>query len=115
MQDIVQSVLQKMGNVVSKPQLKVWTILLTTILVVYGKVNFTNLSRYSPLNEKTYRHFFAKVFNFCRFNQVLIELYIPEAHPLLAIMDASFSAKSGKKHLALIGSIGVAMAVQNRG
>ena len=48
MQDIVQSVLQKMGHV-SKLQLKVWTILLTTILVVYGKVNFTNLSRVVPL------------------------------------------------------------------
>ena len=96
MQDIVQSVLQKMGHV-SKPQLKVWTILLMTILVVYGKVNFTNLSRYSPLSEKTYRRFFAKAFNFCRFNQVLVKLYVPEPHPLLAIMDASFSAKSGQK------------------
>ena len=35
MQDIVQTVLHKMGNV-SKPQLKVWTILLTTILLLYG-------------------------------------------------------------------------------
>ena len=96
MQNIVQSVLEKMGNV-SKPHLKVWTILLTTILVLHGKVNFTNLSRYSPLSERTYRRFFAKVFNFCRFNQVLIQLYVPENHPLLAVMDASFSAKSGKK------------------
>ena len=50
MQDIVQSVLQKMGHV-SKLQLKVWTILLTTILVVYGKVNFTDLSRVVPLRK----------------------------------------------------------------
>ena len=34
-----------MGHV-SEPHLKVWTILLMTILVLYGKVNFTNLSRY---------------------------------------------------------------------
>ena len=72
MQDIVQTVFQKMGNI-SKPQLKVWTILLTTILVLYGKVNYTNLSRYSPLHEKTYRRFFAKFFKFCRFNQILEE------------------------------------------
>lgn len=50
MQDIVQTVLQKMGNV-SKPQLKVWTILLKTILVLYGKVNYTNMSRYSSLRK----------------------------------------------------------------
>lgn len=59
MQNIVQTVLQKMGNV-SKPQLKVWTILVTTILVLYGKVNYKNMSRYSSLGEKTYRRFLPK-------------------------------------------------------
>ena len=89
-----------MGNV-SKPQLKVWTILVTTILMLYGKVNFTNLSCYSPLNEKTYRRFFAKAFNFCRFTQALVELMVPESQGLVAVMDASFSAKSGKKTFGL--------------
>ena len=51
----------KMGTL-SKPQLKVMTTLLITILILCGKVNFTNLSRYSPLSEKTYRCFFAKIF-----------------------------------------------------
>jgi len=50
MQDIVQTMLQKMGNV-SKPQFKIWPFLLTTILVVCGKVNFTNLS-YGPSARK---------------------------------------------------------------
>lgn len=100
MQNIVQTVLQKMGNV-SKPQLKVWTILLTTILVLYGKVNYRNMSRYSSLSEKTYRRFFAKAFNFCRFNKILVELSVPESHGLIAVMDASFSAKSGKKTFGL--------------
>ena len=63
MKAIVQTVLQKMGTL-SQPQLKVMTTLLMTILVLCGKVNFTNLSRYSPLSEKTYRRFFAKIFNF---------------------------------------------------
>ena len=94
MQAIVQTVLQKMGTL-SQPQLKVMTTLLMTILVLCGKVNFTNLSRYSPLSEKTYRRFFAKVFNFYRFNQVLIEQHIPSSHALLAVMDASFNPKSG--------------------
>ena len=93
MQNIVQTVLQKMGNV-SKPQLKVWTI-----LVLYGKVNYTNMNRYSSLSEKTYRRFFAKALNFCRFNQILVELSVLESHGLIAVMDASFSAKSGIKDL----------------
>lgn len=100
MQTIVQTVLQKMGNI-SKPQAQVMTTLLTTILVLCGKVNFTNLSRYSPLNEKTYRRFFRKIFNFCHFNQVLVELYGPSDHGLLAVMDASFNFKSGKKTFGL--------------
>jgi hypothetical protein len=100
MQNIVQTVLQKMGNV-SKPQLKVWTILVTTILVLYGKVNYENMSRYSSLSEKTYRRFFAKAFNCCRFNQVLVELMIPESEGLVAVMDASFNPKRGKKTFGL--------------
>ena len=100
MQAIVQTVLQKMGTL-SQPQLKVMTTLLMTILVLCGKVNFTNLSRYSPLSEKTYRRFFAKIFNFCRFNQVLIEQHVPCNHALLAVMDASFNPKSGQKTFGL--------------
>ena len=52
MSTIVQTVLQKMGNI-SKPRAQVMATLLTTILVLCGKVNFTNLSRYSVLSEKT--------------------------------------------------------------
>ena len=100
MKAIVQTVLQKMGTL-SQPHLKVMTTLLMTILVLCGKVNFTNLSRYSPLSEKTYRRFFAKMFNFCRFNQILIEQHVPPSHGLLAVMDASFNPKSGKKTFGL--------------
>ena len=95
MQAIAQTVLQKMGTL-SQPQLKVMTI-----PVLCGKVSFTKLSRYSPLSEKTYRRFFAKVFNFCRFNQVLIEQHVPSSHALLAVMDTSFNPKSGQKTFGL--------------
>ena len=100
MQAIVQTVLLKMGAL-SQPQLKVMTTLLMTILALCGKVNFTNLSRYSPLSEKTYRRFFAKVFNFCRFNQVLIDQHVPPSDALRAVMDASFNPKSGQKTFGL--------------
>jgi Transposase DDE domain len=70
--------------------------LMTTILVVCGKVNFTNLSRYSGLNEKTYRRHFGKEVALTEFNGALVEMACAPEHQLLAVMDGSFLPKSGK-------------------
>jgi hypothetical protein len=77
------------------------TTLFATILIVCGKVNFSNLSRYSDLSEKTYRRLFKKQFDFSAFNAALIEAAIPENHSMIAVMDCSFIAKSGKKTFGL--------------
>lgn len=69
---------------------------MTTILVVCGKVNFTNLSRYSSLNEKTYRRHFETDFSFTQFNVALVEAVRLPDHQLMAVMDCTFIAKSGK-------------------
>jgi len=66
------------------------------MLVVYGKVNFTNLSRYSELNEKTYRRHFEKAFEFLPFNVELVKLANAPSSRLLCVMDCSFLPKSGK-------------------
>jgi len=55
--NIIDSILQRMVGV-SQAQKKFLVILFSTILLAYGKVNFTNLSRYSSLSEKTYRRHF---------------------------------------------------------
>ncbi|UBF25978.1 hypothetical protein K9N68_31315 [Kovacikia minuta CCNUW1] len=52
--------------------------LFPTILLVCGKVNFTNLSRYSELSEKTYRRQSHPAFCFMSLNAQLIEAAIPE-------------------------------------
>ena len=70
--------------------------LFSTILVVCGKVNFTNLSRYSELNEKTYRRHFTAEFEFTPFNVELVKLASDREQALLLVMDSSFIAKSGK-------------------
>jgi len=70
--------------------------LFSTILVVCGKVNFTNLSRYSELNEKTYRRHFRADFDFTSFNVELVKLTREREQALLLVMDCSFIAKSGK-------------------
>jgi hypothetical protein len=66
--NIMESILQQMPGI-SQPQKKFLVILFSTILLVYGKVNFKNLSRYSCLSQKTYRRRFLQSFNFPEFNQ----------------------------------------------
>ena len=61
-----------------------------------GKVNFTNLSRYSTLNERTYRRQFEQEIDFVQLNRTLVEQTIEPTHRVLAVMDCSFIAKSGK-------------------
>ena len=60
-----------------------------------GKVNFTNLSRYSPPSERTYRRQFEQEVDFARLNRTLVEQSTDPTHQLLAVMDCSFIAKSG--------------------
>ena len=79
-----------------KPQVSFFVTLFSTILVVCGKVNFTNLRRYSRFNEKTYRRHFGAEFDFPSFNVELVKLTTELDHRLLLVMDSSFIAKSGK-------------------
>jgi hypothetical protein len=82
---------------ISKPQRKFLVRLFTTILVVRGKVNFRNLSRYSNRSEKTYSRQFAKAFDFVAFNRQLIDATIGTEGARVVAFDPSFIAKAGKK------------------
>ncbi|KAM3093867.1 hypothetical protein ACKFKF_28210 [Phormidesmis sp. 146-12] len=97
---IVQSLLEKMGGL-SRPQIKGLTTLFATILIVCGKVNFTNLSRYSSLSEKTYRRRFKQSFAFVRLNVGIVEATMQEPEAMIALMDGSFIPKSGKRTFGL--------------
>jgi len=94
--NIIESILQQMSGV-SQAQKKFMVIVFSTILLVYGKVNFTNLSRYSSLSEKTYRRHFFKHFNFSAFNKIFINQALDRERTLIAVIDCSFIPKSGKK------------------
>lgn len=61
-----------------------------------GKVNFTNLSRYSELSERTYRRQYSQEFCFIGLNAQLIEAAIASDATCIGGMDCSFIAKSGK-------------------
>jgi hypothetical protein len=92
----MESILQQLPGI-SQPQKKFLITLFSTILLAYGKVNFTNLSRYSCLSEKTYRRHFLKSFNFPQFNQYFLEVALNPKHTVIAVIDCSFLIKSGKK------------------
>lgn len=62
-----------------------------------GRANFTNLSRYSDLNEKTYRRHYAQALPFTALHQQLIKQGSSSEHERIAAIDCTFIPKSGKK------------------
>jgi len=94
--NIIESILQQMPGI-SQPKKKFLITLFSTILLIYDKVNFTNLSRYSYLSKKTYRRHFPKSFNFPQFNQYFFEFALNPEHTFIAVIDCSFLRKSSKK------------------
>jgi len=94
--NIIEPILQQMSGV-SQAQKKFMVILFSTMLLVYGKVNFTNLGRYSSLSEKTYRRHFLKGFDFPRFHQYFVKEALNPERTIIAVIDCSFLKKSGNK------------------
>ena len=100
MEHFINNILEKMTDV-AKPQKKFLMTLILTILLMRGKVNFRNMSRYSDLHEKTYSRQFRQSFNFADFNKRLVEETVPCHHEKIAVMDCSFIPKSGKETYGL--------------
>jgi hypothetical protein len=96
---IIEQAMTQMVNV-SEWQKRFMLSLFGTVVLIQGKINFANLSRHSELNEKTYRRWFGKDFNFLEFNLACIDQRA-ERGELVAIMDASYIAKSGTKTFGL--------------
>jgi hypothetical protein len=66
-----------------------------------GRFNYINLSRYSDLNEKTYRRQFGKSLDFIEFSRIGNSEIIPVSATLIAALDCSFVGKSGDKTYGL--------------
>ena len=61
-----------------------------------GKVNYTNLSRYSHLSERTYRRHFNQGLPLESLNQHLIAQASAAENPLILVVDCTFLDKSGR-------------------
>jgi hypothetical protein len=81
---------------ITKPRQKFLITLFSTIMLLRGRMNFRNLSRYSSVNEKTFSRNFRKRFDFNKFNHILISETVPEKNRKMAAVDASCVPKSGK-------------------
>jgi hypothetical protein len=76
--------------------------LFSNIFSLQGRVNFVNLSRFSKMNEVTFRRNFGKFFEWLGFNYTLFKLFgqSPKGE-VLGVIDCSFIPKSGKSTYGL--------------
>jgi hypothetical protein len=71
--------------------------LMRALFAMRGRVNFTNLARYSVFCEQTFRRHFRKAFDWVAFNLVIFRLRRHPVEPLIGAFDCTFLPKSGKK------------------
>lgn len=70
--------------------------LFRTVFALRGRINFTNLARFSHLHEHTFRRHFGRAFDWLSFNLVVLRLRAHPDEPLIGVFDTSFLPKSGK-------------------
>ncbi len=98
--NVLDRIFEKMTDI-NKWQRDFLRLLFTTIFALQGRVNFTNLARYSAASELTFRRNFAKDFDWLAFNSALIEQVVEAPQRCLGVFDCSFVRKSGKKTYGL--------------
>jgi len=82
----------------TKWQLDFFIEIFNLIYSIQGRVNFKNLTRYSNLNETTFRRNFQKFFDWLDFNYQLILLSgVDMQAEVIAAFDCSFIPKAGSK------------------
>lgn len=97
---IVTDILKQMPAV-RQPQRKFLATLFATILVVRGRINFRNLSRYGDYSERTMARQFRAAFDWPEFHQQVLTAALPPGADLIWAQDASFIPKSGKQTFGL--------------
>jgi hypothetical protein len=97
---IVHAILNQMPGL-GQPQRKFLATLFITILVLRGRVNFRNLSRYCDYSERTIARQFREPFDWPDFHQRVLRTALDPRSELVSAHDASFIPKSGKQTFGL--------------
>jgi DDE superfamily endonuclease len=97
---IVNDILKHMPGL-GLPQRKFLATLFVTILVLRGRVNFRNLSRYCDYSERTIARQFREPFDWPAFHQRVLMTALDPRSEVVSAHDASFIPKSGKQTFGL--------------
>src|SRR5205809_960156 len=97
---IVHDILKQMPGL-GQPQRTFLATLFVTILVLRGRVNFRNLSRYCDYSERTIARQFREPFDWPDFHQRVLMTALDPRSELVSAHDASFISKSGKQTFGL--------------
>jgi hypothetical protein len=97
---MVNDILKQMPGL-GQPQRKFLATLFITILVLRGRVNFRNLSRYCDYAERTIARQFREPFDWSDFHQRVLMTALDPRAELVSAHDASFIPKSGKQTFGL--------------
>jgi DDE superfamily endonuclease len=97
---LVNDILKQMPGL-GLPQRKFLAALFVTILVLRGRVNFRNLSRYCDYSERTIARQFREPFDWPDFHQRVLMTALDPRSELVSAHDASFIPKSGKQTFGL--------------
>ncbi|MBC6993712.1 transposase, partial [Lewinella lacunae] len=63
-------------------------------LCIHGRYNFTHLARYDERDESTFRHNFARSFDFFQLNLLLVKQHLSKDRVIA--FDPCYITKSGK-------------------
>ena len=69
--------------------------LFEVLIQMRGRVNFTNLARYSRFGEQTFRRHFQKGVDWVALNLTMLRLQVHPRETLIGVFDATFVPKSG--------------------
>ena len=96
---VVSTIFRKMSDIyncgVGTWQRRFLRELFQAVLALRGRVNFTNLARFSRFHEQTYRRHFKKTFQWVWFNLIVFRLRRHPEEPIIGAFDCTFLPKSG--------------------
>ena len=96
---VVSTIFRKMADIYNC-QIGIWQRrflqeLLQSVFALRGRVNFTNLARFSRFHEQTFRRHFKKTFQWVWFNLIVFRLRRHPEEPIIGAFDCTFLPKSG--------------------
>ena len=97
---MVHDILKQMPGL-GQPQRKFLATLFVTILVLRGRVNFRNLSRYCDYSERTIARQFREPFDWPDLHQRVLMMALDPRAELISAHDAFLIPKSGKQTFGL--------------